>query len=83
VDFGGVTDAEYERLADEFLGAPLLRCGLVQGAKCLNGDHLRYDPTGGGFGVLAQNGHIRTFFKPRPSVHGKGSNADYFCGCVK
>jgi filamentous hemagglutinin len=82
-EFGVATDAEYEQLADEFLGGPI-PCGVVQAVRCGNGDCVRYDPNGGSFGVLRNNGEIKTFYKPDPAVHGAGSNADYFCAeCLK
>ena len=36
------------------------------------------NPGTGKFGVVSSGGSIRTYYKPDPAVHGKGSNLDYF-----
>jgi len=84
--FPGLTDIQYEELADVFLrrtpALELLECERKKG------DVLRYDTATGEFGVLSATGIIRTYFKPVPCIslpveirtncHGKPTNIDYF-----
>lgn len=63
-DFGALDAAEYEQIADAFLGEPK----PPHVAECVRklGDVLRFDPATDTFGVLDASGLIRTFFKPVP-----------------
>ena len=81
-EFGGITQAEYALLADTFLGSPLNPVNQLE-CRRRSGDVVRLDLTTNEFGVLSKGGHIRTYFKPDPRVHGHSSNIDYFhseCG---
>lgn len=75
-DFGAATPAAYEAMADGFLGGPKSTTTL----ECIRpqGDILRYNPATEEFGVLAPNGEIRTYFKPKPREHGFPTNREYF-----
>ena len=61
VDFGCVTSAQYERMADEFLGGPL----PPDTAECTRsgGALVRYNETTREFGVLHADGYIATYFR--------------------
>jgi hypothetical protein len=37
-----------------------------------------FEEHGAEFGVLSAAGHILTYFKPDPRVHGKSTNREYF-----
>ncbi|MBI3909532.1 MAG: hypothetical protein HY320_01195 [Armatimonadetes bacterium] len=76
-DFGAKTAAEYEAMADAFLGGPL-PTDAIQATRVGGGDLVRYNPVTNEFGVLAKSGVIRSYFKPDPKVHGLPSNPDYF-----
>jgi len=80
-DFGAVTEEEYEALADEFLGGPMdddtLECYRTR-PDGTTGDTIRYNRRTEEFGVLGRDNVIRTYFKPRPSIHRERSNLDYF-----
>ena len=84
---------EYERMADEFLGA-LLSHPLDSGMwECYRrksdgtrGDYIRYNDLTGEFGVLSENNVIRTYFIPDPLDHGMPNNLEYFrlqCGKIQ
>lgn len=75
-DFGAKNKLEYQAQADKFLTAPKL-AGVLEKARP-NGDIVRYNPGTDEFGVVSSGGSIRTYYKPDPAVHGKGSNLDYF-----
>ncbi|WP_259665730.1 hemagglutinin repeat-containing protein [Rhizobium binae] len=75
-DFGAKSAAEYQAQAKAFLGGPITP-GILEKTRS-NGDIVRYNPTTDEFGVVSSGGIIRTYYKPDPAVHGKGSNLDYF-----
>ncbi|WP_221119613.1 hemagglutinin repeat-containing protein [Rhizobium lentis] len=75
-DFGAKSAAEYQAQAKAFLGGPIAP-GILEKIRS-NGDIVRYNPTTDEFGVVSSGGIIRTYYKPDPAVHGKGSNLDYF-----
>jgi pyocin large subunit-like protein len=92
-DFGCASAADYEALADQFLGAAKLP--HVQERSRAKGDVVRFDPLTEAYGVIDSNGVIRTFFKPVPCAsigdllkrttakkagrcHGHASNLLYF-----
>lgn len=64
-DFGVTTAAEYEKLADTFLGGSSPSGGTQQCARP-RGDLVRFDPATDAYGVLGHDKMIRTFFKPIP-----------------
>jgi filamentous hemagglutinin len=68
--------AVYEMMADAFFGARLP--GVAEAQRRGNGDLVRFDPWTDHFGVLDKNGHIKTFYKANPAIHGERTNADYF-----
>jgi len=72
-----MTEAEYEALADTFLGGPndpnTLEC-----IRRRDGALLRYNPVTNEYGVLRKNGIIKTYFKPDVARHKKPTNFDYF-----
>ena len=65
-DFGASNVADYEKMADEFLGGPL--AADVKECKRSRGDRVRYSPTTQAYGVIDSNDVIRTFFKPVPCI---------------
>jgi pyocin large subunit-like protein len=70
-----VTEAEYERRADEFLIG-----NLREGAEeCMrsNGDKVRFDARTDEFGVLSAEGFVKTYMIARPLPHA-GTSRDYF-----
>lgn len=73
---GAKTAAEYELLADQFLGGTKSSTTLEHIRH--QGDLIRYDYKSDEFGILSNSGVIRTYFKPDPSIHGLATNADYF-----
>lgn len=75
-DFGAKNTLEYQAQADKFLTASK-PAGVLEKARP-NGDIVRYNPSTDEFGVVSSGGSIRTYYKPDPAVHGKGSNLDYF-----
>ncbi|EJM15810.1 hemagluttinin repeat protein, partial [Pseudomonas sp. GM18] len=75
-DFGAKNTLEYQAQADKFLTASK-PAGVLEKARP-NGDIVRYNPGTDEFGVVSSGGSIRTYYKPDPAVHGKGSNLDYF-----
>ena len=75
-DFGASNEVQYERLADDFCGAPLPSGALE--CRRRNGDIVRYNPMTDEFGVLSRLGVVRTYYKPNPVVHGCLTNEDYF-----
>lgn len=75
-DFGAKSADEYQAQANVFLtGAKV--AGVLEKARP-NGDIVRFNPATDEFGVVSSSGAIRTYYKPDPAVHGKGSNLDYF-----
>ncbi|WP_246289360.1 hemagglutinin repeat-containing protein [Achromobacter deleyi] len=75
-DFGAKNALEYQAQADKFLTSSK-PAGVLEKARP-NGDVVRYNPGTDEFGVVSSGGSIRTYYKPDPAVHGKGSNLDYF-----
>ena len=63
-DFGAQNAAEYEMLADRFLGRTL-RAGVLE-CRRRRGDIVRFDPVTDEYGVLSNERVIRTYFKPVP-----------------
>jgi filamentous hemagglutinin len=83
-DFGAASPQEYEAMADQFLGSPL----TPPTQECIrrsNSDILRFDPITNEFGVLSNNGMIRTYYKPNPWNKKKfPTNLAYFSAeCAK
>jgi hypothetical protein len=42
------------------------------------GDTVRFNPQADEFGVLGRDGHIYTYYRPDPQLHGNPTNLDYF-----
>jgi len=63
-DFGAQTAAEYEKIASNFLTKAKPE-GVLEKVRPNTGDILRYNPTTNEFGILSNNGVIRTYFKPK------------------
>ena len=61
-EFGANSAAEYEAMADAFLGQP--KTAHVHECARKSGDTIRFDPFTEAYGVLASNQVIRTYFKP-------------------
>ena len=68
---------DYENLADQFMGGP--KRPSVLECKRGGGDTIRFDCKSDEYGIVDSNGMIRTYFKPDPARHGKGSNLNYLC----
>jgi pyocin large subunit-like protein len=61
-EFAAATAAEYEVLADQFLGGP--PCATCVQCRRRRGDTVRYDwGLSQNVGILSPTGHILTFFK--------------------
>ena len=78
-DFGAQTPLEYELLAKRFLNQPLGE-NVVAKTRLANdpGDVVRFNKVTDAYGVKAEDGRIKTFFKPDPAEHGYPTNLDYF-----
>lgn len=75
-DFGLSNPPDYEAQAARFLaGRPSQ--GILEIVRT-NGDIVRYNTSTNEFGIITQDGIIRTYFKPDPAVHGYPSNMEYF-----
>ncbi|MBI3650398.1 MAG: hypothetical protein HY231_05055 [Acidobacteria bacterium] len=74
-DFGAATEAEYEAMADDFLGSPLQHGSEED--KDSEGNLIRYNRLNDYFGILAPDGYIRTFYKPKPGSKGHGHRTNY------
>jgi pyocin large subunit-like protein len=65
-DFGAITMAEYERIADAMWNNPMPahvhECFRPQGGA------VRFDPTTDAYCVLGSDKKLKTFFKPVPCV---------------
>ena len=75
-NFGVKTAAEYELLADHFLGGVKSSTTLEHIRQ--QGDLIRYDYATEEFGILSNKRAIRTYIKPDPKIHGMTNNADYY-----
>ncbi|MDR6539780.1 DUF637 domain-containing protein, partial [Variovorax soli] len=75
-DFEARSATEYEARARQFLTGPKPDNVLEKNRP--NGDVVRFNPATDEFGVISSDRKIRTYYKPDPAVHGKGSNLDYF-----
>ena len=75
-DFAAATAADYERLADQFLGGP--PTDATRESRRVNGDFVRYNEVTEEFGILSAANVIRTYYKPDPAIHGFPSNLHYF-----
>lgn len=76
-DFNATDEVDYEKKAAAFLSCPLIS-PAVECIRPQRGDRIRYNPVTEEFGVESTDGHIRTYFAPKPSVHGFSTNMDYF-----
>ena len=80
-EFTYASSLEYEANADRFLGGPLdsdtMECVRVKHDGTI-GDKIRYNRRTEEFGVLGNDGIIRSYFRPDPNVHKMPSNLDYF-----
>jgi filamentous hemagglutinin len=75
-DFGASSPHEYQAQADAFLTSSK-PVNVLEKVRA-NGDIVRYNPITDEFGVVSSKGDIRTYYKPDPAAHGKGTNLDYF-----
>lgn len=73
--------AAYEMMADAFFG--IRPAGIAEGYRRGNGDIIRFDPQTAHFGIVDNQGHIKTFYPADPAFHHGGSNADYFIGEIQ
>jgi filamentous hemagglutinin len=76
-ELGWISEERYAVCADIFLGSPLNPRTQLEGCRS-NGDIVRYDQQTDEFGVLSSDGHIKTYYKPDPRIHGKTNNLEYF-----
>jgi len=74
---GLLTEDEYETFADAFLGEPAPPSAR-QFVRPWNGDLVRYDEGVDVFGVLRNDGFIKTCYRPDPAFHGQRTNLDYY-----
>ena len=62
-EFGSIDVNGYLSLADAFLGSPK-NVDVLECIRKRDGAILRYNPKTNEFGIIAQNGIIKTYFKP-------------------
>jgi hypothetical protein len=83
-EFTYATRDDYETNADRFLGEPK-DTNTEEYVKIkkdgTRGDKLRYNRVTQEFGILGSDGVIRSYYKPNPARHGKGTNYDYYLDC--
>ena len=81
-EFPFTTPDEYEASADAFLTSPLDSTTTEECYRTKRdgtvGDKVRYNRITQQFGVLGNDNVIRSYFKPDPARHGKGTNLNYF-----
>jgi hypothetical protein len=75
-DFGATTQSEYEDQAASFL-TNLGNTDILQTTR-VGGNIVRFNPVTDEFGVLTPDGHIETYYRPDPALHGYPTNLDYF-----
>lgn len=82
-EVGALTEAEYLSLAKRFLERPMER----EDKDCIrprDGDYIRYNAKTHEFGVIANDGFIRTYVILDPGDHAYSTNAGYFLAeCAK
>jgi hypothetical protein len=76
-DFDAETEAEYGALAASFLSDEN-NPDILELTRPANNDLVRFNPETDEFGILSSDGHIITYYKPDPRVHGYPTNLDYF-----
>ena len=76
-DFDGETESEYEDLAASFLSNQN-NTDILELTRPANDDIVRFNPETDEFGILSSDGHIVTYYKPDPRIHGYPTNLDYF-----
>jgi len=63
----GIADENaYAERADDFLGRSR-EPGVYEFRRPWNNDLVRYDPATEEFGVLSEDGYIKTYYKPEPA----------------
>lgn len=67
MEFGVSTAAEYETLADRFMGGPKT-ASVHECSRKKDGDILRFDATTDFFGAMKVGNVIRTLYKPIPCI---------------
>jgi hypothetical protein len=76
-EFDARTPAHYRRLADKFLTGSI-GPDTVEKKRSSDGDTVRYNSKTNEFGVVSQDGIIRTYFKLDKTKHKHNTNMDYF-----
>jgi len=71
------TEAEYEALADAFLGGPMDQ-HTEECVRPRDHDKIRFNKITNEFGVLRSDGYIRTYFRASTKRHSHPTNLDYF-----
>jgi filamentous hemagglutinin len=85
-DFDARTAEEYEKMARDFLNAPLDTSAgsVLECVRRSNGDTIRFDTITEAFAIMRSDGIIRTFYKPEVGWHGYRTNLLYFqAECAK
>jgi len=81
-EFAVTTEVEYLKLADKFLGEPLNKATTYECQRTRRdgslGDKIRYNRVTQEYGVLSNQGVIRTYYIANPAVHGFRTNFIYF-----
>jgi pyocin large subunit-like protein len=80
-EFGAINAQHYLVLADTFLGEPITSVTHPTTHECIrprDNAIIRYNSATEEFGVLRQDGYIKTYFKPNPHEHAAGTNYDYY-----
>lgn len=70
-------EAQYEAMADRFIGAPLPP-KMLQSKRPYKNVLVRYNSFTNEFAMLAPDGYIKTYFKPNTADHGLPRNLDYY-----
>lgn len=76
-EVGAIDEEDYERLADEFLGGPLLDT-MNECIRRIDNYRIRWDRRSNLFGVLSGDSYILTFYLADPAWHLMSSNRAYF-----
>ena len=71
------SEAQYEAMADRFIGTPLPP-RILQSKRPYRNVLVRYNPFTNEFAMLGHDGYIKTYFKPALADHGLPRNLDYY-----
>jgi hypothetical protein len=76
-EFGNITESEYLQKAQDLLTSSP-NGDILMKTRISNGDKIFYKQSTNEFGIVTEDGIIRTYFKPNPAEHHYPTNLDYF-----